>query len=181
MTNSQKKHVGDSSTSQKKANKQSKCFRHTVEQVQHLKEFLKKCPHPDKDQLIQIGKEVGLNPKKIKTWIYNNKTTTKTQIEKSDNKTLRTENERFRCENIAMKEAMKKIICPQCDSERASNLENLKEENQRLTDEVIVLGEELSSYLFHTWDFLEHLIARTPFNIEEICLLPKDYNFFEGL
>ncbi|WMV24284.1 hypothetical protein MTR67_017669 [Solanum verrucosum] len=135
MTNSQKKHVGDSSTSQKKANKQSKCFRHTAEQVQHLKEFLKKCPHPDKDQLIQIGKEVGLNPKKIKTWIYNNKTTTKTQIEKSDNKTLWTENERFRCENIAMKEAMKKIICPQCDSKRASNLENLKEENQRLTDE----------------------------------------------
>ncbi|KAG5609858.1 hypothetical protein H5410_021139, partial [Solanum commersonii] len=92
--------------------------------------FLKKCPHLDKDQLIQIGKEVGLNPKKIKTWIYNNKTTTK----KSDNKTFWTENERFRCENIAMKEAMKKIICPQCDSERASNLENLKEQNQRLTD-----------------------------------------------
>ncbi|WMV24278.1 hypothetical protein MTR67_017663 [Solanum verrucosum] len=139
MTNSQKKYVGDSSTSQKKENKQSKCFRHTVEQVQHLKEFLKKCPHPDKDQLIQIGKEVGLNPKKIKTWIYNNKTTGITQIEKSDNKTLRTENERFHCENIAMKEAMKKIICPQCDSERASNLENLKEENQRLTDEVNLL------------------------------------------
>ncbi|WMV24293.1 hypothetical protein MTR67_017678 [Solanum verrucosum] len=45
-----------------------------------------------------------------------------------------------------MKEAMKKIICPQCDSERASYLENLKEENQRLTDEIlwysIMLGRE---------------------------------------
>lgn len=63
-----------------------------------------------------------------------------TQIEKSSNKTLRIENERIRSENIAMKEAMKKIICPQCDSERASNLENLKAENQRLTDKVNLLS-----------------------------------------
>ncbi|KAH0682477.1 hypothetical protein KY289_020229 [Solanum tuberosum] len=139
-----KKHVGESSTSQQKANKQSKCFRRTVEQVRQLKEIFKKCPHPDKDQLIQIGKEVGFNPKKIKTWFYN-KTQTKTQIEIS-NKTLRTENARFRYENIAMKEEMKKIICPQCDSERASNLVNLKSENQRLIDEIlwysILLGRE---------------------------------------
>jgi len=74
-----------------------------------------------------------------------------TQIEKSDNKTLQTENERFRCENIAMKEAMKKIICPQCDSERASNLENLKEENQRLTDEVNLL---FILFIFFPWKTL---------------------------
>ncbi|WMV24154.1 hypothetical protein MTR67_017539 [Solanum verrucosum] len=121
MTNLGKKHVGESSTSQNKANKKNKRFRLIVEQIQQLKDFLKKCLHPDKDQLIQIGKEVGLNPKKIKTWFYNNKTQTKTQIEKSVNKTLRTENERFRSENIAMKEAMKKIICPQCDFERVRN------------------------------------------------------------
>lgn len=59
-----------------------------------------------------------------------------TQIEKSSNKTLRIENERIRSENIAMKEAMKKIICAQCDCERARNLENLKAESQRLTNEV---------------------------------------------
>ncbi|KAG5609962.1 hypothetical protein H5410_021243 [Solanum commersonii] len=86
MTNSGKKHVGESSTSQQKANKQIKCFRRTVEQVRQLKEIFKKCPHPYKDQLIQIGKEVGLNPKKIKFW-FHNKTQTKMQIEKS-NKTL---------------------------------------------------------------------------------------------
>jgi len=74
-----------------------------------------------------------------------------TQIEKSDNKTLQTENERFRCENIAMKEAMKKIICPQCDFERASNLENLKEENQRLTDEVNLL---FILFIFFPWKTL---------------------------
>lgn len=62
------------------------------------------------------------------------------QVEKSANKTLRTENEKLRSENMAMKEAMKKIICPQCDSERASNLENLKAENQRLTDKVNLLS-----------------------------------------
>ncbi|KAG5609961.1 hypothetical protein H5410_021242, partial [Solanum commersonii] len=135
MTNLGKKHVEESSTSQNKANKKNKRFRLTVEQIQQLKDFLKKCPHPDKDQLIQIGKEVGLNPKKIKSWFYNKKTQTKTQIEKSVNKTLQTENERIRSENLAMKEAMKKIICPQCDFERASNLENLKAENQRLIDE----------------------------------------------
>ncbi|XP_027771932.1 homeobox-leucine zipper protein ROC8-like [Solanum pennellii] len=146
MTNLGKKHVGESSTSQNKANKKKKRFRLTVEQIQQVKDFLKKCPHPDKDQLIQISEEVGLKPKKIKNWIYNNKTQEKTQVDKSANKTLRTENEKLRSENIAMKEAMKKIICPQCDSERASNLENLKAENQRLTDKIlwysILLGGE---------------------------------------
>uniref|UniRef100_A0A3Q7FZT4 Uncharacterized protein n=1 Tax=Solanum lycopersicum TaxID=4081 RepID=A0A3Q7FZT4_SOLLC len=45
-----------------------------------------------------------------------------------------------------MKEAMKKIICAQCDCERARNLENLKAESQRLTNEIlwysILLGGE---------------------------------------
>lgn len=38
-----------------------------------------------------------------------------------------------------MKETMKSIMCPQCDFERAQNLENLKVENQRLRDEVNLL------------------------------------------
>jgi len=72
------------------------------------------------------------------------------QIDKS-NKTLRTENARFRYENIAMKEEMKKIICPQCDSERASNLVNLKSESQRLTDEVNLL---FIVFICFTWKTL---------------------------
>ena len=45
--------------------------------VEFEMKILEEMSTSDKDQLIQIGKEVGLNPKKIKTWIYNNKTTTK--------------------------------------------------------------------------------------------------------
>lgn len=38
-----------------------------------------------------------------------------------------------------MKEAMKNIVCPKCDFERAHNLENLKMENQSLRKEVNLL------------------------------------------
>lgn len=55
------------------------------------------------------------------------------------------ENERFLCENMAMKESMKNIMCPKCDGppigkeERARNLENMKLENQRLREQVNLL------------------------------------------
>ncbi|XP_049379986.1 homeobox-leucine zipper protein ROC8-like [Solanum stenotomum] len=153
MTDSGEEHVGESSNSQKKSKKQRQCHRHTMEQIQRLEAFFKECPHPDENQRNQLGMEAGLDPKQIKFWFQNKRTQTKTQNERSDNNTLRTENERFLCENMAMKESMKNIMCPKCDGppigkeERARNLENMKMENQRLREQHEKISNFLSSVL----------------------------------
>ncbi|KAK6774935.1 hypothetical protein RDI58_025936 [Solanum bulbocastanum] len=153
MTDSGEEHVGESSNSQKKSKRQRQCHRHTIEQIQRLEAFFKECPHPDENQRNQLGMEAGLDPKQIKFWFQNKRTQTKTQNERSDNNALRTENERFLCENMAMKESMKNIMCPKCDGppvgkeERARNLENMKKENQRLREQHEKASKFLSSIL----------------------------------
>lgn len=65
------------------------------------------------------------------------------QNEKADNTVLRAENERIQCENLAIKEALKNVICPACggppfgEEERQCSLEKLQSENAQLKDEVI--------------------------------------------
>ncbi|TMW84197.1 hypothetical protein EJD97_025638 [Solanum chilense] len=153
MTDSGEEHIGESSNSQKKSKRQRQCHRHTMEQIQRLEAFFKECPHPDENQRNQLGREAGLDPKQIKFWFQNKRTQTKTQNERSDNNALRMENERFLCENMAMKESMKNIMCPKCDGppigkeERARNLENMKLENQRLREQHEKASNFLSSIL----------------------------------
>ncbi|XP_055816304.1 homeobox-leucine zipper protein HDG8-like [Solanum dulcamara] len=153
MTDSGEENIGESSNSPKKSKRQRQCHRHTMEQIQRLEAFFKECPHPDENQRNQLGREAGLDPKQIKFWFQNKRTQTKTQNERSDNNALRTQNERFLCENVAMKEAMKNIVCPKCDGppigkeERARNLENMKMENQRLREQHERVSNFISSVL----------------------------------
>ncbi|KAK4369740.1 hypothetical protein RND71_009215 [Anisodus tanguticus] len=71
--------------------------------------------------------------------------------ERSDNNSLRTENERYHCENMAMREALKNIICPRCDGpslgedQRKQNLEKLKMANQQLRNEHERISNLISS------------------------------------
>lgn len=64
------------------------------------------------------------------------------QHERADNTALRAENERIHCENLAIREALKNVICPSCggppfgEEERQRNLEDLQEENAQLKEEV---------------------------------------------
>lgn len=65
------------------------------------------------------------------------------QNERADNNALRSENERIHCENIAMREALNNIICPNCHGsglgaeEKQHSLQRLRMENTRLKEEVI--------------------------------------------
>ena len=63
------------------------------------------------------------------------------QSERADNSVLRLENERIQCENLAIIEALKNVICPACggppfgEEERQRSLQKLKQENARLKEE----------------------------------------------
>ncbi|KAH6784556.1 hypothetical protein C2S52_009515 [Perilla frutescens var. hirtella] len=108
--------------------------RHSSEQVQQLEAFFKEHPHPDEDQRVQLSNELGLDPKQIKFWFQNKRTQKKAHNERTDNNSLRAENERIRCENMAMREALKNIICPSCRDPilQDQDLLKLRNENIRL-------------------------------------------------
>ncbi|CAA2981481.1 homeobox-leucine zipper ROC8 isoform X2 [Olea europaea subsp. europaea] len=118
-------------------------YRHSIQQIQHLEAFFKECPKPDENQRLQLGRELALDPNQIKSWFQNKRTQMKAHHERADNSTLRSENERMLCENLAMKEVLDNIICPTCagprlgDEARQRNLLKLRMENALLKEEVI--------------------------------------------
>ncbi|KAK9284785.1 hypothetical protein L1049_023962 [Liquidambar formosana] len=115
--------------------------------------FFKDCPHPDENQRKQLGRELGLQPRQIKFWFQNKRTQTKAQHERADNTALRAENERIHCENLAIREALKNVICPSCggppfgEEERQRNLEDLQEENAQLKEEHDKVSNLLAQYI----------------------------------
>ncbi|XP_059658920.1 homeobox-leucine zipper protein HDG11-like, partial [Cornus florida] len=103
--------------------------------------FFKECPHPDEKQRWQLSRELGLESRQVKFWFQNKRTQTKTQHERADNYTLRTENEKIQCENLAIREALKTVTCHDCggqpfrNEEQQHNIERLHIENARLKQE----------------------------------------------
>ncbi|XP_020215888.1 homeobox-leucine zipper protein HDG11 isoform X2 [Cajanus cajan] len=88
--------------------------RHTANQIQRLESMFKECPHPDEKQRLHLSRELGLAPRQIKFWFQNRRTQMKAQHERADNCALRADNDKIRCENIAIREALKNVICPSC-------------------------------------------------------------------
>ncbi|KAL3525079.1 hypothetical protein ACH5RR_013451 [Cinchona calisaya] len=137
-------------TNSAKAKKQY--HRHSVEQIQQLEAFFKQCPHPDENQRTQISRDLGLEPRQIKFWFQNKRTQTKAQNERADNNTLRTENEIFHCENLAMREALTNVVCQKCEGSsfgeeaRQRNLLILRAENAWLKKEHERLSNILSTF-----------------------------------
>ncbi|KAJ4706850.1 Homeobox-leucine zipper protein [Melia azedarach] len=127
--------------------------RHTAYQIQSLETFFKDFPHPDENQRRQLSRELGLDPKQIKFWFQNKRTQTKAQNERADNSILRAENERIQCENLAIREALKNVICPACggppfgEEERQRSLQKLQLENAQLKEEHEKVSNLLARYI----------------------------------
>ncbi|PIN19438.1 hypothetical protein CDL12_07879 [Handroanthus impetiginosus] len=115
--------------------------RHTAHQIQRLEAMFKECPHPDEKTRNLLSRELGLHPRQIKFWFQNRRTQMKAQHERADNCTLRAENDKIRCENIAIREALKNVICPSCGGPPVS--ENSYFDEQKLRMENGQLKEEL--------------------------------------
>ncbi|PKA64881.1 Homeobox-leucine zipper protein ROC8 [Apostasia shenzhenica] len=132
--------------------KKKRYHRHTPRQIQELEALFKVCPHPDEKQRMQLSLDLGLEPRQIKFWFQNRRTQMKAQHERADNCSLRAENDKIRCENIAMREALKNVICPSCGSPQASedsyfDEQKLRMENARLKDELDRVSTITSKYL----------------------------------
>ncbi|XP_078444427.1 homeodomain GLABROUS 11 [Wolffia australiana] len=126
--------------------------RHTPKQIQTLEAMFKECPHPDEKQRMQLSRELSLEPRQIKFWFQNRRTQMKVQNERADNCSLRAENDRIRCENISMREALRNVICPTCGGPPTTedsffDEEKLRMENVRLKEELDRVASVASKYL----------------------------------
>uniref|UniRef100_A0A7N0UJ37 Uncharacterized protein n=1 Tax=Kalanchoe fedtschenkoi TaxID=63787 RepID=A0A7N0UJ37_KALFE len=130
--------AGDDSDPQKR---KKRFHRHSAHQIQRLEAVFKECPHLDEKQRLQLSRELGLAPRQIKFWFQNRRTQMKGQLERADNSILKAENDKIRCSNIALREALKNIMCPNCGSMRIGDDPYLDE--QQLHLENAHLKEEL--------------------------------------
>ncbi|KAF8378849.1 hypothetical protein HHK36_030198 [Tetracentron sinense] len=128
------------------------CFRPSLGLSDVLFPFLivGECPHPDEKQRMQLSRDLGLEPRQIKFWFQNRRTQMKAQHERADNSSLRAENDKIRCENIAIGEALKNVICPSCGGPPVGeyfNEEKLRMENARLKEELERVSSITAKYL----------------------------------
>ncbi|KAH9299811.1 hypothetical protein KI387_031493 [Taxus chinensis] len=125
--------------------------RHTARQIQELEAMFKECPHPDEKQRLQLSKDLVLEPRQVKFWFQNRRTQMKAQHERADNSVLRAENEKIRCENIAIREALKNVICPNCGGPSGEmsfdGQQQLRLENARLKEELDRLSSIAAKYI----------------------------------
>ncbi|KAM7277711.1 hypothetical protein ACFE04_004845 [Oxalis oulophora] len=126
--------------------------RHTANQIQRLEAMFKECPHPDEKQRLQLSRELSLAPRQIKFWFQNRRTQMKAQHERADNCALRSENDRIRCENIAIREALKNVICPSCGGAPVTedsyfDEHKLRMENAQLKEELDRVSSIAAKYI----------------------------------
>ncbi|XP_008787892.2 homeobox-leucine zipper protein ROC8-like isoform X2 [Phoenix dactylifera] len=143
---------GDEPETLEQQGRKKRCHRHTPKQIQELEAMFKVCPHPDEKQRMQLSRELGLEARQIKFWFQNRRTQMKAQHERAGNCTLRADNDKIRCENIAMKEALKNAICPSCggpptNEDSYVDEQKLRMENARLKEELDRVSSFASKYL----------------------------------
>ncbi|XP_068307009.1 homeobox-leucine zipper protein HDG11-like [Pyrus communis] len=142
-------HHDEASGSQRR---KKRYHRHTTHQIQRLEGMYKECPHPDEKQRMQLSRELGLAPRQIKFWFQNRRTQMKAQNERADNCALRAENDKIRCENIAIREALKNVICPSCgvpplNEDSYFDEHKLRMENAQLKEELDRVSSIAAKYI----------------------------------
>ncbi|XP_009778533.1 homeobox-leucine zipper protein HDG11-like [Nicotiana sylvestris] len=140
---------GDASETHRK---KKRFHRHTAHQIQRLEAVFKECPHPDEKSRLQLSRDLGLAPRQIKFWFQNRRTQLKSQHERADNCALRAENDRIRCENIAIREAIKNVICPSCGGPPVTedsyfDEQKLRMENMQLKEELDKISSIAAKYI----------------------------------
>lgn len=133
-----------------KKKKRKKYHRHTAEQIREMEALFKESPHPDEKQRQELSKQLGLHPRQVKFWFQNRRTQIKAIQERHENSLLKTEMDKLRDENKALREATNKTSCPNCgtatssqDASATSEEQQLRIENARLKTE----NEKLRAYM----------------------------------
>ncbi|XP_010521515.1 PREDICTED: homeobox-leucine zipper protein GLABRA 2 [Tarenaya hassleriana] len=104
----------DDDPTKNKKKKRKKYHRHTADQIRHMEALFKETPHPDEKQRQQLSKQLGLAPRQVKFWFQNRRTQIKAIQERHENSLLKSELEKLRDENKAMRESIAKACCPNC-------------------------------------------------------------------
>ncbi|KAF2290118.1 hypothetical protein GH714_002716 [Hevea brasiliensis] len=134
--------------------------------------MFKECPHPDEKQRLQLSRELGLAPRQIKFWFQNRRTQMKAQHERADNCALRAENDKIRCENIAIREALRNVICPSCGGPPVTedsyfDEHKLRMENAQLKEELDRVSSIAAKYIGRP---ISHLPPVQPIHISSLDL-----------
>ncbi|XP_050232565.1 homeobox-leucine zipper protein GLABRA 2 [Mercurialis annua] len=137
-----------------KKKKRKKYHRHTVEQIREMESLFKESPHPDEKQRQQLSKQLGLAPRQVKFWFQNRRTQIKAIQERHENSLLKTEMEKLRDENKAMRVTINRACCSNCGTattSRDSSLttdqeQQLRIENAKLKSEIEKLKAALGKY-----------------------------------
>ncbi|KAF8052578.1 hypothetical protein N665_1540s0002 [Sinapis alba] len=164
--------LGDSSETDKKTMKKKRFHRHTPHQIQRLESAFSECQHPDEKQRMQLSRELGLAPRQIKFWFQNRRTQKKAQHERADNCALKEENDRIRCENIAIREALKHTICPTCGD--ASVHEDSYFDEEKLRIENAQLREELERVSSIAAKFMGRPLSHLPPLLNQMNISPLE-------
>ncbi|KAF3450736.1 hypothetical protein FNV43_RR06825 [Rhamnella rubrinervis] len=143
----------DPAADKNKKKKRKKYHRHTAEQIREMEALFKESPHPDEKQRQQLSKQLGLAPRQVKFWFQNRRTQIKAIQERHENSLLKTEMEKLRDDNKAMREQINKSCCPNCgtattsrDSNMTTEEQQLRIENARLKSEVEKLRAAIRKY-----------------------------------
>ncbi|KAH7547268.1 hypothetical protein FEM48_Zijuj01G0291800 [Ziziphus jujuba var. spinosa] len=120
---------GDGDDKNKKK-KRKKYHRHTAEQIREMEALFKESPHPDEKQRQQLSKQLGLAPRQAIQ-------------ERHENSLLKTEMEKLRDDNKAMREQINKSCCPNCGTATTSRDANMTTEEQQLRIENARLKAEV--------------------------------------
>ncbi|KAF7100151.1 hypothetical protein CFC21_101689 [Triticum aestivum] len=124
---------GGSDSQQQLQERRKRQRRHTPEQVQKLEESYKKYDHPNEIQCAQLGRELGLETKQVRSWFQNHRTQIRIEHERLENRFLRWENMSLRSEIMAVREALKNsATCPNCAPKDCIDQQELNRENARL-------------------------------------------------
>lgn len=165
---------GSDSHGQQQNNRRKRYHRHTPRQIQTLEGMFKECPHPDENQRAQLSRELGLEARQIKFWFQNRRTQMKAQHERADNCFLRAENDKIRCENIAMGEALKNVICPTCGGppvgEDFFDEQKLRMENARLKEELDRVSSVASKFLGRPYSMSQMPHGTPPLSVNSLDL-----------
>ncbi|CAH8357215.1 unnamed protein product [Eruca vesicaria subsp. sativa] len=173
--------LGDSSETDKKTMKKKRFHRHTPHQIQRLESAFNECQHPDEKQRMQLSRELGLAPRQIKFWFQNRRTQKKAQHERADNCVLKEENDRIRCENIAIREALKHTICPTCGDaplheDSYFDEQKLRIENGQLKEELERVSSIAARFMGRPFSHLPPLLLNHSGPSLDFDLLPGSYS-----
>ncbi|KAL1823607.1 hypothetical protein ACET3Z_010385 [Daucus carota] len=153
--------------------------RHTADQIQKLEGIFKEFPHPDEKMRLQLSRELGLSPRQIKFWFQNRRTQMKAQHERADNCALRSENDKIRCENIAIREALRNVICPSCGGlpggeDPYFDEQKLRIQNSQLKEELDRISNMAGRYIGRP---ISQLPPVQPFHISSLDLSMGSFGF----